>query len=103
MGKTKQEVGATRISQNNYHYTKMEDGTWRLTHHIIAEKEILMRPLMAHERVKFIDASPQKRIEPTADNIQIVTKGTATKAKVRARLVSRIDELQAQLKALDAS
>lgn len=97
------EVGATRVSQNGYHYTKVEKvpGTekpgWRLTHHIIAEKK-LGRPLREDERVEFIG----KKSDLRPDNIRIVERGQGSVRRRIAQLEARRDEINAELAALRA-
>lgn len=90
-------IGATRISQNGYSYTKVKDDgerQWRLTHHVRAEKT-LGRPIDSSvERVIFIDGD---RTNLKYDNIKVVTKGQGSLTKRRAELEERIRELQAQL------
>lgn len=89
-------VGSTRVSANGYHYTQTTKGS-RLTHHLIAEQK-LGRPIRDNERVVFKDGS---RRNLSKDNIEVVVKGSATKARERARITARIQELQADLRALD--
>lgn len=88
--------GATRVAQNEYHYTK-QDGKWRLTHHIIAE-EILGRPLNEYDRVRFRDGD---RKNLSRENIEVVAKGSTSLRQKRARLTARIEELQAQVREID--
>lgn len=83
--------GATRISQNGYHYTKTKKG-WRLTHHIIAEEK-LGRPLTVAERVKFIDGN-RRNLKPS--NIQVIRKGTSSQRARLAVIEARIEELEAE-------
>lgn len=90
------QVGDTRTAPNGYHYTNTHQG-WRLTHHILAE-QIIGRPLREDERVEFKD---KDRTNLSADNLNVVKKGESTKARTRARLTARIQELQAQLRELD--
>jgi len=96
------ELGAKRIAQNGYEYTKVEvDGKsqWRLSHHIIAE-QMLGRPLRDDERVSFIGS----RRNLSEDNIKVTLKGQTSVnrrlAQVEARiaeLVAERDELKSQL------
>jgi hypothetical protein len=85
--------GATRVSQNGYHYTKT-GGKWRLTHHIVAE-QILGRPLREDERVSFKDPKQRLNLEPS--NIVISEKGQGSIRRRKAQLEVRIAELQAEL------
>jgi HNH endonuclease len=86
------EIGETRVAPNGYHYTRTEDG-WRLTHHIIAEQRY-GRPIAANERVVFVDTD---RTNLVPSNIKIVKKNVGSLRKKEARLVARIQELQAEL------
>lgn len=94
-------VGATRISQNGYHYTKVETeggkSQWRLTHHLIAE-EMLGRPLRDDERVSFIGS----RNNLSEENIRITIKGQTSISKRIAQIDSRIAELIAEKEELEA-
>lgn len=90
--------GDVHVSANGYHYTKV-DGRWRLTHHIIAEEYILKRPLMEHESVVFKDKRNKLDLRP--ENIEVRVKGKTTLRKRRAQLEARIEELQAQLAAVN--
>lgn len=92
---SRSEVGSTKVSKNGYHYTKTEE-RWRLTHHIIAEKE-LGRELTEDERVVFRDGD-RTNLDP--DNIEVKRKNTASLRRKEAQLLARIEELQAQLEAV---
>jgi hypothetical protein len=88
--------GDTRVAPNGYHNTYTADGGWRLTHHILIEMK-LGRALKADERVEFID---KDRTNLEADNLRVVVKGASTKARERARITTRIADLEAQLREL---
>lgn len=90
-------IGDTRIAANGYHYTKAEKG-WRLTHHIIAEREILGRPLRENERVEFIDG----RTLLDASNIRVTVQGRGSLRRRKAQLEERIRELSAELALVEA-
>ncbi len=90
------EVGETRTSANGYHYTRTEDG-WRLTHHLIAEKQ-LGRRLKEDERVSFKDKN-KKNLDP--DNIVVNLQGRSSLHRRKAQLEARIEELKAELAALE--
>jgi hypothetical protein len=90
-GKT-QPNGATRISLNGYHYTK-KDGTWYLTHRLIAE-EALGRPLSVGEQAIFKDRD-RRNLAP--DNIEVRTKNPPSLKKRLAILEARRDEVQAEI------
>jgi hypothetical protein len=92
-------IGSTTIAANGYHYTKVE-GRWRLTHHIVAEKEILKRPLTDTERVMFV-TSDKLNLKP--ENIKVVQKGKQSLRRRKAQLEARIEELQAELAHIEAS
>jgi hypothetical protein len=91
------EVGATRVAQNGYHYTKVADRGdktpgWRLTHHLVAEKN-LGRPLRADERVSFKNG---KKNDLSPKNIVVSEKGKTSLRRRLAHLEARISELQAE-------
>jgi hypothetical protein len=90
-------IGATRISQNGYSYTKVRmDGPqqWRLTHHVRYEQKI-GRPIdTSTERICFIDGD---RTNLSYNNLKSVTRGEGSLKKREAELEDRIRELQAQL------
>jgi hypothetical protein len=92
---SRSEVGDTRTAKNGYHYTKTEE-KWELTHHLIAEEK-LGRKLTADERVVFVDGD-RTNLDP--DNIEVRRKATASLRRKEAQLVTRIEELQAQLDAV---
>jgi hypothetical protein len=85
------EVGATRVAQNGYHYTKTEKA-WRLTHHIVAEEK-LGRPLRSDEMVKF---GPGGKTDLSPSNIVVIRKGKASARRQLAAIEARIEDLQAQ-------
>lgn len=88
--------GDTRTAPNGYHYTRTKN-EWRLTHHLLAE-EILKRALEPKERVYFIDGD---RTNLTCSNIGVAGKRPKSVRAQRARLEARLEEIQAQLDALD--
>ena len=94
----KSKTGDTRIAANGYHYTRTTGG-WELTHRISAERK-LGRALAYDERVRFIDGDRSNFDDP--GNLDVYRVRQATKAKKRARLEARIDELQAQLLELES-
>lgn len=91
----KADVGSTRWSPNNYHYTKTPSG-WRFTHHLIME-QTLGRPLQPDERVIFKDGK-SRNLDPA--NIVVQEKGRSSIRRRKAQLEARIAELQAQLDAI---
>lgn len=92
------EIGATRVADNGYHYTKVVDDNgnakWRLTHHITAEK-VLGRPLRDDELVKFRDKK-FKRDPYNPEGVQVIRKKTSSQRRRIAQIESRIAELQAE-------
>ena len=90
------EVGETRVSANGYHYTRTKE-RWRLTHHLIAEQK-LGRALKEDERVTFKDKN-KRNLDP--DNIVVVLQGRSSLHRRKAQLEARIEELQAELAALE--
>lgn len=93
----KSEVGDKRVAPNGYHYTKCEGG-WRLTHHLIMEKK-LGRPISDNERVVFLNG---KRSDLRPDNLAVREKGTSSLRQRKARIEARIEELQAELREIEA-
>jgi hypothetical protein len=89
--------GDTNVSANGYHYTRKE-GRWRLTHHLVAEEK-LGRALASEEMVRFIDGD---KTNLHTDNIEVIVKRQASKAKRAAAIRAQISELTAQLEALEA-
>lgn len=89
--------GDTMVSINGYNYTKV-DGKWRLTHHIIAETQILGRELNPDERVVFVNG----KTNLTPENIRVVKKGRQSLRRRKAQLEARRDEIQAQIDIVDA-
>lgn len=92
-------VGSERISQNGYHYTKTDTG-WELTHRVIAERELLGRPLNPNERVTFRNNNRQD-LRP--ENLQVTKINSSLQAlyKRREGMIVRLEELQAQIADLD--
>lgn len=93
-------IGAERISQNGYHYTKTEGG-WTLTSRLIAERDILLRPLLPGERVLFRNGN---RLDLRPENLIVNQRSQAGMSflqKRRTDLLARIEELQGQLADLD--
>jgi hypothetical protein len=76
--------GETRTAPNGYHYTKV-DGTWRLTHHLVAERK-LGRALKDDERVYFKD---KDRDNLSPDNLEV--------RPVKNGRQQRIDELRRKI------
>lgn len=94
------EPGTRRVSANGYDYTKIDNGNWRLTHHLVAEKEILHRPLREDERVIFGEKG-KTCLDPS--NIKVVKKSNGKPRKRIAVIEARIQELQAELEELKAT
>lgn len=89
------EIGSTRVAQNGYHYTKMEDGSWKLTHWITAER-MLGRDLHDNEMVQFVDGK-FKRDPYNVDGIRVIKKKTSSLRRRKAQIEARISELQGEL------
>lgn len=91
--------GAERIAQNGYHYTKTADG-WILTHRLLAEQELLKRPLKQNERVAFRNGN---RLDLRPENLYVTeTKSDLNSLKRRRQdFIARIEELQGQLADLE--
>jgi hypothetical protein len=91
-------VGSTRVAPNGYHYTKVKEGGrefWKLTHHIVAEKA-LGRKLREDERVSF----KKGKTNLSWDNLVVAEKGTGSSRRRLAQIRTRIQELQAEEKAI---
>lgn len=90
-------VGAQRVAQNGYRYTKVAnegERQWRLTHHIRAEEK-LGRPIDSTvERVVFKDGD---RTNLSFDNLEVRPKGEGPLTRRKAVLEDRLREVQAQL------
>lgn len=86
----------TRTAANGYHYTK-QNGEWRLTHHIIAEEQILKRPLHKGERVSF---GKEGKTVLKASNIIVTPQGKSSTRRRIAILEARQEEIEAELKEL---
>jgi hypothetical protein len=91
-------LGFEKVSQNGYTYVKTPENKWRLKHHLIAEKNLGRSIDTKIERVIFKDHD-RKNFDP--DNIVVEPKKGVTKETKRARLLSRIEELEGQLAELD--
>lgn len=90
--------GDTHVAANGYHYTRT-DGKWRLTHHIIAEKELGRSIDSEKETVRFADSD---RANLTPGNIIVVPLKGRSKAAQVATLHARIADLQDKLDVLQA-
>jgi hypothetical protein len=93
----KSEVGATRVSANGYHYTKLESG-WELTHRIVVAEQILGRPLQDDERVRFADGD-RTNLDPK--NLEVYRVRQTSRERRRAQLLARRQEIDAELADLD--
>lgn len=92
----KSKTGDTRVAKNGYHYTRTKE-KWELTHRLIVEEQ-LGRPLDWDERVRFLDKD-RSNLDP--DNLEVYKVKQASIDKKKARIESRIEELQAQLDELE--
>jgi hypothetical protein len=90
------ELGAERVAPNGYHYVKVErddKAQWVLKHWLVME-EHLGRRLAPDERVRFKTGD---RDNLSIDNLELVKKNKANLQRRRAQLMTRIQELQAEL------
>ena len=94
----KSKEGDTRTSPNGYHYTRTATG-WELTHRLRAEQS-LGRSLAYDERVRFVDGDRSHYTDP--DNLNVYKVREPTTAKRKARIETKIDDLQAQLLELES-
>ena len=92
------EVGSTRWSANGYHYTKVKDRGWVLTHRLTAEK-MLGREILPTERISFKPGFTRKDYN-NEEAIQISTIREKSIATRRAWLEAKIEEYQAELDSL---
>ena len=89
---TASEEGATNVSANGYHYTKV-DGKFRLTHHLLAE-QALGRPLNTQtEMARFKDGD---KTNLKLENIEVIPKNKVSIRKRLAVVEARLEELQAE-------
>jgi hypothetical protein len=93
----KSEVGATRVSANGYHYTKLDSG-WQLTHRVVVEEQVLGRALQDDERVRFEDGD-RTNLDPK--NLAVYRVRQTSKERRRAQLLARRQEIDAELADLD--
>jgi hypothetical protein len=102
-GKTA-EVGTTRVSANKYHYTKVADRGWVLTHWLIMENH-LGRQLTSDESVRFTEPKFKRILAETGecdiDGLVLIRKRTSSLRARKARLEARIAELQAELSSIN--
>lgn len=91
--------GDTRVAPNGYHYTYTE-GTWQLTHRVVMERK-LGRKLADNERVVFKEGASRFADYNDPTKLEVRIKKEGSKAKRRAYLEARIEELQAELASLD--
>jgi hypothetical protein len=94
-------IGATRTAKNGYHYTKVEERGWVLTHWLTieAERGKLIDP--DKESVRFRDGF-NKHDYANPDAIVVIPKRTVSLRKKKAQLEARIQELQAELQYVES-
>lgn len=98
MGKGRNaEIGDTNVNANGYHHTKTKSG-WRLTHHVIAERELGRVIDTSQEQVVFIDRD-RTNLDP--ENISVRPRKNSRKQRIE-RLKERIQVLQEELKYLES-
>jgi len=89
---------ATRVNQNGYHYTKVEN-SWVPTAHIIASQGLGRAIDTTQERVTFADGD-RTNLDPS--NILVVPKQTSKVKRIES-LKKRIAKLQAELDVLESN
>lgn len=88
-------VGATRVADNGYHYTKTEDRGWVLTHWLTAEKDLGRQIDTEREMVKFVD--PRYKKDPyNPAGIRVIRRKTSSLRKRLAVVEDRIREYEAE-------
>jgi hypothetical protein len=92
------KIGDENVSANGYTYVRTAAG-WRLKHHLVAEKKYGRMIDTTKDQVVFLD---KDRTNFDAANIEIRAKNIGSDAKRRARILAKIEELQAELEELDA-
>lgn len=93
------DIGATRVAQNGYHYTRTDEG-WKLTHRLVAEQS-MGRKLGPDEFVRFEDKD-KTNLDPSNIRVRKRRDGQSYKAKRKAQLEARIDELQSEVEDLSS-
>lgn len=89
------EIGDTRVAKNGYHYTKVDNRGWVLTHWLTAEKK-LGRLLEENEMVQFVE--PKFKKDPyDPRGIRVIKKRTTSLRRRKAQIEARIEELQGEL------
>lgn len=83
----------TTVAKNGYHYTQLETGKWRLTHHIIAEEKLGRAVDSSQERVKFVDGD---RTNLTPENVTVVPLKRGVEQRI-ANIREKIRVLQEEL------
>lgn len=91
------EPGATRVSANGYHYTKVSERGWVLTHRLVAEGK-LGRKLNDNERTRFVDGN---RENLRSDNIEVFEVKN-NKEERKKTLRDKIEMYQQELADLEA-
>ncbi len=98
-GKTS-AIGDTRVAPNGYHYTKVADRGWVLTHWLIMEKD-LGRQLTADESVRFQSDKIKRQLAETGDcdvaGLVLIRKRTTSLRARKARLEAKRDQIDAEL------
>lgn len=93
------------IREWNGYSTIKKDGQWRYTHHVIAEEEVLHRPLMRNEMVFFKD-NDRTNLDPSNLMVKLKKPNRVFQKRemLRRRIresEARLNELKGQLAALD--
>ncbi len=83
--------GAVRVAANGYHYTKVKDRGWVLTHWLTAEAKILGRLMTDGETARFKE--PKYKKDPyDPKGIIIIKKRTTSLRRRAAVLEARIEQ-----------
>ena len=89
-------VGDTRTAPNGYHYTKIEERGWVLTHWLTMEQHIGRQIQNGQESVRFKE--PKYKRDPyNLDGLVLIKTHATSLRRRRAQLEARMAELQAQL------
>lgn len=94
------------IREWNGYSTIKQNGGWRYTHHVIAEEQILHRPLNHNELVCFRD-NDRTNLNPSNLEIKIKRPNRIMKKRLRLRQQIReaklkLENLEAELRTIDA-
>lgn len=92
--------GTTRVAKNGYHYTKVEERGWVLTHWLTIEATLGRRIEPERESVRFANGYNKENYDnPKA--IVVVPKKSSSLRKRRATLEERVREMQAEIEQIN--